>query len=243
MVNIEIDASEFKIIEKALSGMSKQIPFATSLAINKIAKAVKEDEKREILDVFDNPTRFTQNSILMRGSNKNNLSAEVWLKEMWQPLRRGHYLEPNIDGGRRPFKGLEKAVFMKGLMPGGLFLTPGPGVKLNKFGNVTNGTVNKILSGLGAQRDSAVNETAVSRARKSRKGHKGYFAISKQRGRLRPGIYERTGGRSVKPLFYMVRGVNYSKRFNFIGVAQRRIDKDFKRIVNESIQQAIRTAR
>ena len=42
-----------------------QVPFAASLALNAIAKDVKEAEREEMKRVFDNPVPFTLNSCLL----------------------------------------------------------------------------------------------------------------------------------------------------------------------------------
>jgi len=101
MLNIKIDGADLKKIDTALASMKRQIPFATAIAITQITKQVKEDEEKEIVRVFDRPTRFTRNSIFMQRATKMDLTAQVWLKDLASP-RFQHYLEPQIDGGSRP---------------------------------------------------------------------------------------------------------------------------------------------
>ncbi len=240
MFSVKVETADLQKVEKALSKMTRQIPFATALGITKTAKQVKENEKKEILKVFDNPTRFTQNSIFMKAATKKNLTAVVWLRDMVRPFRVNHYLEPQIFGGNRPKKRLEILLNRKGLP--GKHLVPGKGVKRNKFGNVSYGQIGKVLSGLFAQSDPLNNETAKTRKRKRKKGEQGFFIVQKQRGKLRAGVYERFG-RSVKPIFISVSKARYKKRqFDFFGVAERTIKRDLPRFMDEAIEQVIKTA-
>jgi len=80
VISINI-SSGFKGVQKELKEFANQIPFATSLAINRTAQKVKVAQEKEIKDVFDRPTPFTQNSLFIKTSNKVNLTASVKLKD------------------------------------------------------------------------------------------------------------------------------------------------------------------
>jgi len=245
MIDIKIDGSDLKNIETSLKSMKKQIPFATALAITKIAEQVKLDQKKSIISIFDRPTRFTQNSIFMEKATKTKLSSQVWLKDLETP-RFQHYLEPQIYGGTRHRKGLEKLLNMKGhtSLP---FLTPASGARRTASGNVSAGQSNQILSALGAQRDSLANSTVRSKARNKAKRknsfNNNYFVIKRKGRGLVPGVYQRTKkGRGVKPIYISVSNANYSRRYDFFGIANKSIQGNAPRLVSEAIQRVINTA-
>ena len=127
MFTVNFDTSA---LDRTFDGMEKQVRFATSLAINRTAQVVKEELKREMQSVFDRPTPFTLNSLQMTPSTKQRLEAKVWFKN---PPRVGdihHYLEPQVYGGSRPFKGFEYLLqtnaHVSRSLPRGWFAVPGP---------------------------------------------------------------------------------------------------------------------
>ena len=93
----------------------KQMPFAASVAINKTAAKIIEEEEKEVQDKVDRPAPQTKKPYYMIRSNKRRLMAVVRLKE------RNRYLTGLIRGGTE-----------KENQP-----VPGKDVRLNKYGNLT----------------------------------------------------------------------------------------------------------
>ena len=58
-----------------------QIPFAASLALNRIGSDMRGVLKDRMKETFANPVPFTLNSLFMKASKKNNLETIVGLKE------------------------------------------------------------------------------------------------------------------------------------------------------------------
>ena len=58
-----------------------QIPFASSLALNNLAKEVRDNYRSEMKQRFRNPVPFTLNGMYIKASTKSNLYVEVGLKE------------------------------------------------------------------------------------------------------------------------------------------------------------------
>ena len=108
-----------------------QIPYATALAINSLARLVVVGEKEEVLKDFPTATPFTQNGFSYIPATKNNQFATVFAKDIQET-----YLDPYTDGGQSiP-------------TPGGAMRVP-KGIGLNKFGNIPRGKI-AALKGSGS---------------------------------------------------------------------------------------------
>ncbi|MBF0400739.1 MAG: hypothetical protein HQL90_08225, partial [Magnetococcales bacterium] len=105
MVTIKFDPSS---VNRAFEDVAKQIPFATSLALNRTAQVVKEELKREMRSIFDRPTPFVMDSLRIILSDKKSLEAKVWFKNPPNMWDKEHYLAPQVYGGGRPFKRFEQ---------------------------------------------------------------------------------------------------------------------------------------
>jgi hypothetical protein len=199
----------------------EQLPFAAALALTTTAQDVKEALVEEMRTVFDRPTRFTLNSLFVEPATKDKIKARVWMKDTL-PGGGGRpasdWLAPQIYGGGRDQKASEKRLSAKGVLPDGKYIVPGKGLKLDAYGNISRGTLNKILSGLGAQFDRYSNSTT---SRRSAGNLKRYFVMKK--GNRPIGIAERTGkGKSgMRMVIAFASRPQYGKRFDFFEVAKR----------------------
>jgi len=153
MLNI---AADIAAAERMLSDIGrKQLPFATALAINDTAEAVKQVEERDIAARFDRPTPFTQKGIGIKRATKSTLSARVGVK----PIQAG-YLKRQVTGGTR--------------WPAGRALVVPAGTRLNKYGNIPRRALaraktkpNVFIAGSGRARSSHLPPGVYQRARKS----------------------------------------------------------------------------
>lgn len=163
-----------------LDGMARQLPYAIANGVNKMAEQIMEVEKTEMRRVFDRPSPFTINSLRVWRSRWPNLTARVYFKDPPNLSQREHYLEPQVQGGSRRLKPFEVAL-------GRRFAMPGKAAVLNQYGNLTRGQVTKIMSQTGSFREGGAE------ANRTRKGNKAgdMLLISKQRGKLLPGVYQR----------------------------------------------------
>lgn len=265
MFKVKVDD---KSVKEMLRGYERQLPFATAKGLTKLGQLVKEEEIQEMKRIFDRPTPFTLNSLKLTPAKKDRLSATVWFKD---PPRLGsaqHYLEPQVFGGGRELKRLEKLLKMKHLMPGA-------GAKLDAYGNLSRGQITQLLSVLKAFNTAGYDMNLTSRSGKRNRKPRDYFAVTKKRGGLVPGIYQRvqsakgfgaktkrslpfgewqkgrTRGRfssvirarGVKPILVQGSSPTYKARFDFHGVAQRTIDRNYQRVFSEVVSEIIRTAR
>lgn len=119
--------ADLKPLQKAFIAFhAKQVPFATSLALNNLAKGVAAEESRLIVQTFDSPTPFSQNAYRIIVATKSRPIAVVAAKDI-----QAAYLEPYVDGGMR-FLGSKRAM-----------LAP-RSIGLNKYGNLPRGKLQAL---------------------------------------------------------------------------------------------------
>lgn len=177
MISIKVDTKQ---VEEMLKGASRQIPFAISLGLNRTAQHVKQAVQSEMGRALDRPTRYTMNSLKITPSTKTKLEASVWFK---QPEgRRDHYLLPQVFGGGRKMKAWEKNI-------GGHYAVPTRSTQLDQYGNLGRGQITKLRALFGRTDISGFDATTKSKAKRSQ-----YFKITKPKGQLLAGIYERVQG-------------------------------------------------
>jgi len=239
--------SDIKELTRSLNRIQrKQIPFATVMAVNETARNVRKAEYLAMRQVFTNPTSYTvppnidkpkrRGSIFVKNANKKDLSAMVWIKDL--SAGKGtpaiNYLGPQIFGGMRKPKASEKSLRRKGLIAGNKFITPA-NVSRNQHGNVTKGTMTKIISGLGALPGAA--KGTKSRQKKS------YFVMRLGGRGSETGIWERTSKSRINKLFNITNAPSYRPRLPWYQVANRTIQRVFKPNFAIAFNKAIKTAR
>lgn len=242
--------TNLKDIRETIRTIGPQAQFAAAVALTRTAKVVRDELKQEMSRVFDRPTPYTLNSLFVKPATKDNLESMVWLKDATSkgtPADR--YLKPQIFGGSRSLKSMEKALQSSGKMPRGYFAQPAAGAQLDQYGNVKRSQIVQILSQLQVQRgggyDSRRSNSAASRRTVARQGVT-YFALAKPVGRLKPGIYLKrqfAKGSAIKPVFIFTSQAIYQPRFKFFEiaeqVAQKRMPSIFDQALRETLQSAI----
>lgn len=182
VMGLDLDAVPLK---RHLSNLEQaQLPFAASRALNDTAYDVLDHIKERMRVVFDRPTRWTLNALMVKPARKNDLEAVV--KERPSVSAR-HYLKVQEGGGPRGQTGVEKLLSSK-LAYSGLIqaVLPAENARLDGFGNWSSGERNQVLAALAAQRDATANTSDASRKRS--KGRATYFV---PKGGLAPGVYKR----------------------------------------------------
>jgi hypothetical protein len=221
--------SNIRAVARDLSDAArKQVPFATSIALNETGKILVELNKRQMARAFKSPTRWTLNAFYFRRSSKSRLFIKIERK--WIQARKD-YLLRQVEGGPRPKTGLERRLNASLGRSG--FVVPTKYIRKNRYGNVTAGQYQKILSGLKAQNDPLQNETKSSGARKRRSRAARYFTPAAG-SRLSPGVYSRQGrAKPKKILAFTGKTPRYQKRFKFYynmnNAASRVFPKQFER--------------
>jgi hypothetical protein len=257
-IDVRVDASELDGLVKQLQRLNARgISFATQRATNNVAFKVRDAWKTKAAQVFDRPTPFTRNAVLVqRAGTFRSASgftgtgtevARVFIRDEAAGITPQVYLQQQVVGGERRLKRHERALQAAGVLPSGFFVVPGEGVKLDNFGNVRPGQITRILSALRASNDAGQNQTDNSRAKARRRNAAVIFALPAQRGRLLPGVYERRG-RAITPLLIFVRGARYRPRFDIFQYAREVVQREAvpemqKQVVSEIDRALAKAAR
>lgn len=242
----------FREVEKQLVDLGRQAPFVAAVSLTRTAKDAQAALKDEMRMALDRPTNYTLNSTFLKAATKQRQEAKVWLKD--NPFGKGtpadRYLAPQIFGGARGAKGMERALQRAGLMPAGTFAVPAAGAQMDGNGNVKRSQIVQILSQLKVQ-DKAGYESRASGSAASRRavGRQGvtYFCLPKASRGLQPGIYLKrrfAHGTAIRPVFLFVAAATYRPRLRFFEVGTEtmnaRFPEHFAREVERATKEAFR---
>ena len=258
LIKIDVDADN--MLARQFTALERtQLPFAVMQAVNATAFEIRETWKRTAQRVFDRPTPLTMNAVLYRKATKQQLYATVFIRdEAHKGTPPDKYLQPQVEGGQRRLKGMERLLQGANLMPQNRYAVPGKGAPLDAYGNVKSGEVRKIISQLQAGREQGYvsNESAVSRRRRHRREDRSgasrsdYFVIRQKTGPLVPGIWQRArtytgaGGHSGVWLVYAFVGrAHYSPRYDIYGLAQRQWNTLMPFYFNRELAKALETSK
>lgn len=260
MIEISV-RSNIKELSKKLSALAyKQLPFATSRAINDTVQDCRKSFADTTRKVFNNPVPRTTNALRYKNSTKGNLTARVWINDdPGKGIAPARYLSAEITGGTRHQKRFEKALQMRGLMKSGSFAMPSDSVPRDANGNVPGSFYVRILSYLGAfgEQGYRANMTDKTRRRMARMGRtaRGFktingamYFVSNGTGRtkhLAPGVYKKSGihGSNIEPIFLFVNAASYKARLDFGGVIKKTVADNFDAHLKTRLDQAIATAK
>jgi hypothetical protein len=200
----------------------KQIPFASMYSLTLTARDIAWEEIGVMQRVFDRPTPYTLNALRTIPATFQKLIATVEFKDFGgTPAKR--FLNPHVNGGPRSQKSSE--IQIAPLMKGYSYLVPAAGYPLDQYGNMSRGTIRKILSQLKVSRNPDANASQSRRSRGKRSAQA--FFIPKG-GRV---VLERKG-RDVRPVLVGIRSPRYRKRFPFYETAEAvlkdRLDINFE---------------
>ena len=111
-IDVRVDTSELQGLVKQLRSLNERgISFATGRATNNVAFKIRDGWKSRAQQVFDRPTRFTANSVLVRRATKANPIARVFLRdEAGNGIAPQVYLQQQVLGGERRLKRSEVAL-------------------------------------------------------------------------------------------------------------------------------------
>ncbi|WP_417550131.1 hypothetical protein [Methylophaga sp.] len=234
-MNIQIKSELDKLTKNLTDVEKKQIPFAMALALNEAATIGQSAGVKEMQRVFDRPTPFILKSLRVTRASKNNLKSEVGFKNVFGKFGSAveNTLKPHIEGGKRKPKGSEATLRRAGILRPDEFIVPSKALRLDRFGNIPNGTMNKILSNIGGfgEQGYKANTPAARRTLK--------YIVGEVGGTR--GIWS-VQGKQWKPVLIFVKQPNYKARFDFYGVTQRAIDEGFPGAMARSLRRALDTA-
>lgn len=231
----------------------KQVPFAGSLAVNRLARQAVLDLQTEMSKVFDRPTPFTLGGFFWTKASKRDPSAEIRAKDFaGKGTPAWKYLTPEVFGGSRRMKRFERALQARF---GSGFTVPGAGAPLDQFGNISEGDINKLLSALGAFAEGGYRANRGALTARQKRGRKKngfadayvkpqfFVAHARADGALL-GIYRVVSRGHVEPvLIFPKRAPNYRKRLPYREAVEASFKKNEQAFFAEALDEALRTAR
>lgn len=219
---------------------ARVVPFAASTALTRTAQiAAKKDLPDAMRRVFINPTPYALNSLFVKPSTTQTLSARVMVKDT---ASRGvvpeKFLFPEVAGGPRGEKGFEKALRYAGWLKNGERAMPGDAEKLDSYGNVTGSSVRsllKVIVNAGAR--STTRTRDGKRLKKGRQLANDLFIGTPAGGNRPAGIWRREGQR-IRPLFiFTSKQPLYRTRLDFEGIALQAANANFQTEFNRAFQE------
>jgi hypothetical protein len=201
---------------------SKQIRFATAVALTRTAKRLVPIMEAEVRKVFDRPLPFTVRAFGTTLATKQTLTSTLYIKP-----KQAAYLRPNIDGGLRRQKSFERKLANESGVDG--YWVPGQGLRLSTAGNMTERQIKEIAASLS--KSGKYQDVFVGVPRNMPSAPFGIWARVK-RGRGR----KATNG--LKPLLVRIPQPGYKKRFEFYEIGHHHA----QRIFNEEFAKAFADA-
>lgn len=253
-MKIKIDTSGVDALKLRLAGLSKKVEVATVSALNDAAFIGSKKTSEEIARVFDRPTPWVTGSVRYKKARSDKLESSIDLDKWGNKygVSVDQVLAAQTKGGQRRHKRHEVALQRAGILPAGMWIVPGSGVDLDRYGNISGALTTQIIAWFKAFGEQGYNANINDKGRaRLAKGNKktgaygfAYFALQKPHGKLQPGIYKRfkTGfGYAIKPVMIFVQAPNYKKRLDFYGVADRasraEFDRSFKRYLAQFVKE------
>lgn len=204
-----------QIVANFRDAAANQIPFAVSLALNKTAADIAAAEKTHASAAFDRPTPFTLNAFGTSPSNKHDLVASVFVKDI-----QAKYLAVEVDGGPRGFKTFEERFASEGAPQ---MMMPGAVAPRDQFGNVSKDKIVQIAQAL-------------------KQGKSSYFIGKPKGGNRLPGVYVRDQeNKKISPLMIETAAASYQPRLKFHEVAQGTFASKFQQNMLDAWDRAIST--
>lgn len=235
-------------VQRHLAAVQRQVPFATAVALTRTAKRVQAELIDEMKREFDRPTPWTLKATFLSSAKPRNLEAVTGIKDQayaGNRLSSAQILSHQFAGGGRHVKALEVWLRRAGYLGANEFVAPGAGAKLDRYGNMSRGQVQQILSQLKAGADSASHASGSARSKRNVK-RAGKIFWSNGSGRaahLPRGAWQRAGLHLVKPLLIAVASPSYTRRIDLRKLGEKVVRQHAQREFNQALEAALRTAR
>jgi hypothetical protein len=225
------------------------MPLVMSRALNQTAYSGRIAVQGAMDRYFDRPTPFAKRGVVYNKATEQNLTAAVVLsgdKASRGVLPATAFLGPQVHGGLRTLKAFEVQLRERGLLPPGHVAVPAKRAKLDRYGNMPQSFLNRVMADLQINYRGAGAERA--RTKRSLKRNKNYraarFFVPAKGSHLKPGVYQRKPrSREVFPVILFLRSRPYTPRFPFFAIVEEHVDKTFPANFDAAFARAMRTAR
>jgi len=247
-LNLQTNAPD---VAQRVRQVGRQAVFAAAVSLTRAAKDGQDAIREEMRRAFIGPTNYTLSGTFIKGATKDRLESRIWVKDnvSGKGTSADRFLLPQIHGGERGQKGMEKLLIANGLMSAGWFAVPAVGAQMDGNGNVKRTQIIQIMSQLKLQRTDGFESRASGSARSARtiaKQGVTYFAIAQPRRGLKPGIYLKrrfAQGTAIRPVFIFVPQVQYKARLRFFEVGQATMERRFLYHFDVELAKAVASAR
>ena len=218
-IQLTVDMSGINKAQAWLAQIQGQMPYAASRALNDAAKKVADDLNKSTLQYFDKGGPPTKFTQNAYRVSSRSSKTNLVAEVSPKPIQE-RYLLPSIRGGVRPQRPSERRL-------GGIAeaYSPGLSARLNASGNMSKAAVVKAL-----------------------KGGDPYFRLEEQRGKLRPGIYQRMGSGRMRR--YKVNSIlsfnslpNIPRRWPIDRITRGSLNASWTPLINRYLAEALRTAK
>lgn len=196
------------------------LPYAAATAITRGVKRGQKSVITQMSQSFVQPVGYTLRSTRIEIATKENLFGRIAVKDQRTGggTRPESYLFPEVEGGPRSKKGLEKLLQFRGLLASDQWAYPQSSSVLDAAGNLSTTKVKSILNQLGKP-GSRYFSGVLGKRRTS-----GIW----ERGEHKGGRAGKGQVRSVRAIFVFSRNVpTYKPRLDFIGAARKGVQDGF----------------
>lgn len=224
------------------------MPYAIVLMLNETVKGGRLAVQREMDTAFDRPTPYAKRGVVYDRATKQRLQAAVVVTgdRTKGALPATAFLGPQIEGGMRSHKAFERQLIERGLMQKRMVAVPASAAPLDRYGNMTQGFINRVMADLkidyrGAGATRARTDASLKRNKNYRNAR---FFVPKPGSHLFPGVYQRNPtDQSIKPVILFVAGRSYKVRLHLKKVVERHADANLVGNFEIAFAQAMRSAR
>lgn len=245
---IEFRINDLERVVAGIRGLGTEVKKIQARAVTRSTYKARDAVRSEMQRVFDRPKPYTLNQgLAVKPAEKTEKNPEARLR-ITDYATKGtaawRFLSHHVEGGARVERSGEKRLRERGILGNDEFVVPGRGVKLDRYGNVTGATMNKILSNLGARFDPLQNtsrEKLFAKTKRGRRRARGvYFYVPEGPGR---GIWFRDGKNNIRSALIFTKKNRYRKRLDFYGVAERTYLQALPGEIGEGLSIALRRLR
>jgi hypothetical protein len=199
---------------------ARVLPYATATAMTKGVKRAQLAVIARMSQAFVRPVAYTLNSTRIEIATKDKLFARLAVKDQrpGRGTRPESYLFPEVEGGPRNQKGIEKLLQFRGFLQPGEWAYPQSSSVLDQNGNLSASKVRSILNHVGKPGAKFFVGTLGKR-----RTH-GLW----ERGEFQGGRTGKNQKRGVRAVFVFSRNVpTYKPRLDFAGAASVAVQQNF----------------
>jgi len=201
-------------------------PNYVSTALSRTASGARKMLIAETPNYIDSPTPFTLKGFYFKMATGKNRSSEV---RTINSFVKQHHLRSQIEGGDRAVKGSERRMRARGYLAATEFLSTGPAMHLNQYGNVSGPKMVRLLSQIRSM------DTEAGSKQDRAEGSKSTAFFSSINGHK--GIWERRGNKNIRLMMQVTGKPSYQPRFPMVELVNQfvndHIEDEFWKIYNE----------